>query len=431
MTTRATLGFVLLAAACLAVAPAAGLAGPQADASDPDAKCLKCHSKGLKKTLEDGERMSLKVDAAHFEQSVHSVIGCTGCHRDITRIKHPKEKRAISSKRAYTVEQNLTCRQCHEAKYLAYQGSIHADRVGDGDLHAPVCSDCHSSHTVRSMAVYEPVSGQPCSNCHQAIYDAYAQSVHGTARADGNVIRPEHIQAPICADCHRAHEVNAVAAVEHLQTTCLDCHDDAAGAHDRWLPNAAMHMSAVSCAACHSPQAERRIDLMLYDNLAKVPVGRNGGHSDIQARLEEIDAGEDGLDPLELWKLVRLTNREGQTTDVTLRGRMEVTRGVDAHRLAPRADAVRSCESCHQGGAEAFQHVTVSIRRPDGRKQRFDAEKEVLSSAISVDTVGDFYAPGGTRVRLLDGLLAFAVLGALAVPVGHLAVGRILRRKKK
>jgi len=109
---------------------------------------------------------------------------------------------------------------------------------------------------------------------------------------------------------------------------------------------------------------------------------------------------------------------------------MEVTRGVDAHRLAPRADAVRSCDTCHQGNSEAFQNVTVSISSPDGQKQRFEADSEVLNSAISVDSVGGFYAPGGTRIKLLDGLLALAIFGGLAVPIGHITLGKILRKKK-
>jgi hypothetical protein len=430
MKARKTLGIALIAAALMAAVPAVGLADEQPGAANPDAKCLKCHSKGLKKKLDDGEKLSLKIDSSHFEDSVHSVIGCTGCHRDITRIKHPKEKRQFASRKAYSVAQNASCRQCHQAKFTDYESSIHANLVAEGDLKAPLCADCHSAHEVQSMAVYEPATGQPCAGCHQDIYDAYAESVHGQARANGNVIRPEHIQAPICADCHSAHDVNAVAAINHLQETCLNCHDDAASKHSKWLPNASMHMSSVSCAACHSPQAERRIDLTLYDNLAQAPVSENGEHSAIQERLAEIDAGGDGLDPVELWKLVRLGGKEGQATDVTLRGRMEVTRGVDAHRLAPRSQAVRSCERCHEGNSDAFQNVTVSISRPDGRKQRFEADSKVLNSAISVDSVGGFYAPGGTRIKLLDGLLVLAIAGGLAVPVGHITLGKILRRKK-
>jgi hypothetical protein len=419
---------LLVATAFLAVAPAANAA--EAAPDDPDAKCLKCHSKKLKKALEDGETMFLQVAADDFEQSVHRVIGCTGCHRDVAKGKHPS-RQPISSRREYSLKHNQTCSQCHAAKQMDYEDSVHASMVAAGSADAPVCSDCHSSHSIQARSVYEPVSGEPCSSCHQAIYDAYAQSVHGLARANGNVIREGHIQAPICADCHRSHDVTAVSASEYLRETCLECHDGAAVAHEKWLPNATMHMESVSCAACHSPMADRRVDLQLYDNLKHVPVGQQDAEGAFQARLEEIDATGDGLDSVELWKLVRQGSRQGQAIDVTLRGRMEVTTGVDAHRLAPRAEAVRSCESCHKGGANGFENVTVSISMPDGRKQRFEADRKVLNSVVSVDSVGDFYAPGGTRIRLLDGLLVLALVGGLAVPIGHITLGKYLRKKQR
>ena len=235
MKTSNTLGILLMAIAVLAMAPAAALA--QQSANDPDAKCLKCHSKKLKKTLEDGETMFLQVSADDFGQSVHRVIGCTGCHRDVPKGKHPS-RQPISSQRDYSLKHNDTCRQCHAAKYTDYKHSVHASLVAEGDARAPVCSDCHSAHAIQERAVYEPVSGEPCSKCHGEIYDAYAQSVHGLARANGNVIREDHIQAPICADCHKSHDVDAVAASDYLRSTCLDCHDGAAVAHEKWLPNA-------------------------------------------------------------------------------------------------------------------------------------------------------------------------------------------------
>ena len=428
MKSRNVVGSLMLAIALLAGLPAAALAQQTPD--DPDAKCLKCHSKKLKKKLEDGETMLLQVSGGDFETSVHRVIGCTGCHRDVPKGKHPSRE-PISSQRDYSLKHNDTCRQCHAAKYTAYKGSVHAKMVEGGNAKSPVCSDCHSAHAIQQQAVYEPISGEPCSKCHGEIYDAYAQSVHGLARTNGNVIREDHIQAPICADCHRSHDVNAVAASNYLRNTCLDCHDGAAVAHEQWLPNAARHMNSVSCASCHSPMAERRVDLQLYDNLTHLPVAQQDGEGQYQARLEEIDASGDGLDSVELWKLVRQGSRQGQAVDVTLRGRMEVTTGVEAHRLAPRAEAVRSCESCHQGGANGFRNVTVSISTPDGRKQRFEADEKVLNSVVSVDSLGDFYAPGGTRIRLLDGLLVLALVGGLAVPVGHITLGKYLRSKQR
>jgi len=426
MKTRVSWLSLLLAAAFLAAAPAAAMANPPAD--DPDAKCLKCHSKKLKKQLEDGETMFLQIEAASFEGSVHRVIGCTGCHRDVAKGKHPS-RTPISSRREYSLKHNQTCSQCHEGNYAEYKDSVHASLVSQGSVDAPVCSDCHSSHSIESRAVYEPVSGEPCSGCHEAIYEAYEKSVHGQARSAGNTIREAHVTAPICADCHRAHETSAVAAVNYLRDTCLDCHDQAAVAHEKWLPNAGMHLDSVACAACHSPMAERRVDLQLYDKLERVPVADEARRDGLEQQLTAIDAAGDGLDAVELWKLVRRTSRQGEGTDVTLRGRMEVTTGVEAHGIAPRAQAVRACESCHQGGAEGFQNVTVSISTPEGRKQRFEADRKVLSSVVSVDSVGDFYAPGGTRIKMLDGLLVLALVGGLAVPIGHITLGRILRRK--
>jgi hypothetical protein len=417
---------LLVAAALLAAAPAVCAAEP--NPVDADAKCLKCHSKKLKKKLEDGETMFLQIDAEAFGDSVHRVIGCTGCHRDVAKGKHPSRS-PISNRRAYSLKHNETCSQCHESNFAEYKDSVHAQMVAAGNDAAPVCSDCHSSHSIQQRAVYEPVSGEPCSSCHEAIYQAYEQSVHGKAFAEGNTIRESHVKAPICSDCHRAHETSAVAATEYLRDTCLDCHEGAKAAHEQWLPNAGMHLTSVACAACHSPVAERRVDLQLYDKLGKVPVAQET-NANIDADLSKIDAEGDGLSPVELWKLVRRGSKDGQAMDVTLRGRMEVTTGMDAHRIAPRAEAVRSCESCHQGGAEGFQNVTVSVSLPDGRKQRFDADEKVLNSVVSVDSVKDFYAPGGTRIKLLDGLLVLAVVGGLAVPIGHITLGRILRKKQ-
>jgi hypothetical protein len=430
MNNRITLGTLLVSLALLASTPSLCLADLQQEASNPDAKCLKCHGKNLQKKLEDGEKMSLRVEAADFEASAHGKIGCSGCHRDIGQGRHPR-KQPISSARDYSLAQNENCRSCHEARFDAYEGSIHASLVGSGDANAPLCSDCHSAHAVQTMAVYEPVTGEPCRSCHEDIYQAYATSVHGQAIENGNVIRESHVQAPICADCHHAHDITAAAAGDHLKNTCVGCHQGAGLAHEVWLPNAGMHLDAISCPVCHSPMAEKRVDLQLYDKLEQVPVGLDGKHEDLRGRLQAIDAGGDGLDPIELWKLVRQAGKEGTATEVVLRGRMEVTRGVDAHRIAPRLAAVRSCENCHEGDAEAFQHVTVSISRPDGRRQRMEADSDVLSSAISVDSIGGFYAPGGTRIKLLDGLLVLSVFGALAIPVGHVTLGKILKTRNR
>jgi hypothetical protein len=422
-------GSLLLAIALLAMASALNAAENQEEVANPDLKCLKCHSKNLKKSLEDGDKMSLHIDGADFAASVHNVIGCTGCHRDVPKGKHPS-KQPVASLRAYSVERNETCSQCHEDHYEDYKGSIHASLVAEGNVNAPVCSDCHGAHSIQPRTDFEPVNGEPCSKCHEDIYQAYANSVHGHARTGGNEIRGKFVKAPVCSDCHQAHKIMAVADADYLVPVCTDCHEVAKLAHEQWLPNAAMHLKSVGCAVCHAPLAELRVNLQLYDRVQGTPVKQSVSNLTVQQTLEEIDTDGDGLDPVELWKLMLHVDEKEPANNIILRGRLEVASGVDAHRLAASTEAIRSCENCHQGNAQAFQNVTVSINRPDGRKETYKASNKVLNSPISVDSVGGFYAPGGTRIKLLDVLLVLALVLGLAVPVGHWALGKYLRKKK-
>ena len=404
----------LLLTATLFVAPA--VADPQ---------CLMCHSMtALSTTMEDGEKLSLYIDKEGFSGSVHSPFGCSGCHDNVDPANHPN-KTAIASAHEYTLEKSRVCRQCHADKFEQYQGSIHASLVTAGDPAAPVCSSCHNVHAVQPVSQLEPLSGQVCKTCHEDIFAAYSDSVHGHARVDSG-----HLEAPICSDCHQAHEVKAVAAGDRMKGICLGCHEDATLAHNDWLPNSDLHLEMVACPACHSPKAERAIDLRLYDNLAGELVSEQPGTGQFAATASAIDVAGDGLDPLELWTLVRAANREGTSSDVTLRGRMEVPSGAQAHQLATKLEAVRACETCHENGAGSFENVTISITAADGRRIKYAAEEETLTSAVSVDSISNFYTAGGTRIKLLDGLLALGIVAGLAIPLTHMTARKHFRKKR-
>ena len=47
----------------------------------------------------------------------------------------------------------------------------------------------------------------------------------------------------------------------------------------------------------------------------------------------------------------------------------------------------------------------------------------------SVDSIGEFYVLGGTRIKLLDVLVVLSLIGGLAIPAGHIALGRVLKKK--
>ena len=208
---------------------------------------------------------------------------------------------------------------------------------------------------------------------------------------------------------------------------CKNCHEGTGLAHEQWLPNTERHLKVVSCAACHAPDLDRRIDLELHDNL--IQAAQNPAYENLRQQLRSIDEAGYRIESAEFRNLLNGNGAEGKGSNVTLRVRMEVSSGVGAHRLAEKSLAVRGCNTCHQKGTEVFQAVTVSITSPDGRWLHYTADKEILDSLESVYSVSDFYTIGGTRIRLLDVLVALSLFAGIAIPAGHFILGRILKRK--
>jgi hypothetical protein len=347
--------------------------------SDADNACLACHStEGLEKKFGNGDTLSLHVPGEAFARSVHKAIGCSGCHADVDLKTHPGSvvKNAAKSSREYSVSRTEVCRQCHDDAFKQYEQSVHAMRLKEGSPIAPVCTGCHGSHSVTPKTAYE---------------------------------------------------------------TCVGCHVAALAAHQKWLPNASVHHEVVSCAACHAPAALRMVDLRLYDRVAKTWVSEKEGLPQFEKLAASVDGDGKGLDPVELRKLVREINRSNgngneATVWKTLRGRIELRNNVEAHRLSGKGAAIKGCDNCHRAGAEPFQNVTVSVTGPDGRPIRYNAQKEVLSSPLSIESLPEFYAIGGTRNKLLDLLLLIAVLGGAGGAIGHMTLrwlsGKYLKKSQ-
>ena len=396
-------------------------------------KCLRCHTKDKTKTLEDGTELSLTVHKEDYLGSAHGEIACVSCHEAIGNRRHPSSKTniTISTQRDYSFEINQSCRNCHDKKFAQYEGSIHASMVAQGSTKAPMCTDCHSAHAIETMENYDPVEGLPCKQCHENVFNAYTQSVHGEAKINGNVIRDTHIEAPICSDCHKAHEVTALEIGDTLRTTCIGCHENVLLLHNQWLPNTDMHLDIVSCAVCHAPFAKRRFDLHLYDNVSKSPVTQHQGDESIQKQLQDIAAEGRGGDPLEIWKSRQPDGEQGQSADISLRSRVEVVSGIAAHQIAGKSFAVRTCDSCHEEKSRRNQNVTVSVTGADGRKESFEADRETLGSVQAVDSISDFYALGGNTNKILDYLLLLSLAAGFAVPIGHYTMGKMIKEYKE
>lgn len=413
----------LLAALALALpSPAAHAANTKdASLSKEDKACLECHAKpDQHKTLADGEQLSLVISPKRFAESLHNSSGCEACHSDIDAAKHASEPRKIASRRALAAEVMEGCRDCHKKAVTQYQDSVHSALVRAGSDKAPLCSDCHNPHATRSLkdaSADEPVV---CTNCHSPIAKAFAQSVHGSSGDE----------ALTCKDCHHTHNVTAAAFADNMRKECVSCHKDVITTHAEWLPNTERHLEAISCPACHSPGATRRVNLRLYEGAAPQRGTDKVGVPKFIKLANWADASGAGLDARALWSLLQEFNGTLLPGKTVLRGRLEVQTGEQAHQLARKAQAVKDCDTCHREGAMPFQTVSVSMAGPDGRPIRHQARDGVLTSVESIGSVGGFYAIGGTRIKLLDALLLLVLAGGILVPAGHLTMKLLVKRQR-
>lgn len=185
--------------------------------------CLSCHNNSqLGLTLPDGESLSLYISPQMLEKSVHSQAGieCVACHTNNKTYPHPEN--TYQSKRELSRAYYLACQKCHSSNYEKTQDSIHAKVAEAGNLEAPVCTDCHGAHDVSSPDQPRSLISTTCGNCHTQIHRQYVSSVHGKALIDEN-----NTDVPVCTDCHGVHNIQDPRTEQFRVETpdlCAKCH---------------------------------------------------------------------------------------------------------------------------------------------------------------------------------------------------------------
>ena len=355
---------------------------------------------------------------------MHNTTACEDCHDAIDGKTHGKVETPLKSRRELSLSMQESCRTCHKKKFKQYDDGIHASQVKAGNDKAPLCSDCHTPHAQPWLKIVAPIADTPCAKCHEPIFKAYAKDVHGLERA------AKGKTAPLCADCHQAHDVKAASLGDGPKGACLSCHKDAAKEHQDWLPNTALHFESISCPACHAPDAQRRVNLRLVDAATQTQLKEKAGVPQFQRRARDVGVAGEGLDERALWSLLQQFNEDGGKGKTVLRGRLEVRSGVEAHQLSEKSKALKDCKVCHQKGAEPFQSVIVTIAGADGRPLQHDIQSSVLNSLTAMESVRGFYAIGSTRIKLLDYLLLLVVAGSIAGALGHMAMRRLFKAER-
>ena len=201
------------------------VAAPGVEPMSPEVQfCLSCHSNpALELVLKSGEKRSLFVDMQRFARSVHGdKLRCTDCHGDIETYPHPA--RSFKNLREFTLAYYESCKGCHFDNYTKSLDSVHYAILSKGELRAPLCVDCHGAHDVARPSVPKSRISKTCSRCHQEVYQRYARSVHGKV-----LLQEGNADAPVCADCHRSHNIeDPRTASFRLRTPdiCARCHTD-------------------------------------------------------------------------------------------------------------------------------------------------------------------------------------------------------------
>jgi len=206
------------------------------------ATCGRCH--GQKFLMESNGQSSQPF--ASYQESVHGLAiekgstkaaVCTDCHGAHEILAANDAKSPI-----YKFNVPATCGKCHGDVQQTFMQSIHGQGIARGNGLAPVCTDCHGIHSIKSHVnpsspdAENNVSRDICARCHQGVrlsqefgvpgnrVSSYFDSYHGLAAEGGSVI------AANCSSCHGVHNIlpssdpRSTINRANLDATCGKCH---------------------------------------------------------------------------------------------------------------------------------------------------------------------------------------------------------------
>lgn len=182
--------------------------------------CMSCHSHRLTMKFKDGDSMTFSVNEKDIKDSVHGKLGCSDCHFGFSVEQHVQ--RVFKSRRDYSIAVVENCRRCHFDKYIKVLDSIHYTMLTQGNLKAPVCTDCHGAHSISGAEKQGIAIAKKCQRCHPGIYETYVKSVHGNA-----LVNEDNRDVPVCIDCHNSHNILDPRTFDYREKVpeiCGNCH---------------------------------------------------------------------------------------------------------------------------------------------------------------------------------------------------------------
>lgn len=215
-------------------------------ATNIPALCATCHREGQKAAVRYQGTQHEIIE--HYTESIHGkglmksgltvTATCTNCHTAHQVLPHSD---SLSSVNRANVPK--TCGRCHHGIEEQFERSIHATQVGRTGKELPVCSDCHSAHTIRRADEegFKLDIMDKCGRCHEDIARTYFDTYHGKVSQLG------YTKTAKCYDCHGAHDILPISdprshlSRENVVQTCQKCHEGATRRFAGYLTHATHH----------------------------------------------------------------------------------------------------------------------------------------------------------------------------------------------
>ena len=210
--------------------------------------CAQCHA-----DPELAKRHGIQVGAVYqqYMDSIHGravtrsgllvAANCSDCHGT-----HEIRARTDVASRVYRTNIPKTCATCHAGVEKEYAESIHGKAAARGDSGAPVCTDCHSAHQIRRVegAPWQLDVIRECGTCHKESLRTYRDTFHGKVTQLGLT------RVAKCSDCHGSHTIQppsdprSKVSPASIVSTCQQCHPAATAAFAQFHPHADPHSKA-------------------------------------------------------------------------------------------------------------------------------------------------------------------------------------------
>jgi cytochrome b subunit of formate dehydrogenase len=208
--------------------------------------CAQCHRQGQTAAVRlhssETEIIQRYTESIHGKGLLQSGLVvtamCTNCHTAHRELPHDNSESSIHP-------DNIpdTCGSCHNGIEERFNQSIHSPMVSQTEEDLPVCSECHSAHTIRrtDQDGFMLTIMTQCGRCHEDIAETYFDTYHGKVSQLG------YTKTAKCYDCHGAHDILPMAnpqshlSRENVVSTCQKCHPGATRRFAGYLTHATHH----------------------------------------------------------------------------------------------------------------------------------------------------------------------------------------------